>query len=219
MVDSISDFLGKDKQRLDRTEEQLGTTDVSNYFEIPFIVVDTFFADIRNTQQQITGSDLIWGHEDGVIPSQGVWGSFLWSDTFTGSTQRTLESAIIFELDEFFTSTTYEDSGSTTASGWGTGSILFSAGSVLQTINLGSDVGLSTTKFDRVTYEAFGSFTHLLQGSFSSDGGVNWTGVNPNIENVIGSDVTGSEILFKGVDSTGSVELTRMKFTIKQDDY
>lgn len=92
-------------------------------------------------------------------------------------------------------------------------------GAVLETTNLGSDLELSSTKFNRVYYKTTGSFTHLLSGSFSTDNGSNWTPTSQRREVTIPSAQTGSEILFRAVDLTGSVELSSITFSIKQDDF
>lgn len=395
MVDEFGDILGKDKQRLDSTVEQLGTIDTSTYFEVPQDVVLANMANIQVDRTIIVGSSLIWGNV-----SYGTWGSFEWNNRSGAGfvPERILESKLFFDIEEDFTSTTYEDASLTTASGWGTGRLLFglggnidlnpsngasetsvvtgsfirnwqdisnvfdygngssfatvdgtmstfgdirtetaqiiydgslqgnnlatksgltneqypssystyggsennfgnsivgstvngsdfgiafryysfgymtdylfvndfgfdipgsvdidgikaeiahskyevssnnwrprvanvrmtvygsftNAGSVIQTVNLGSDVQLNNTKFTRMSYVPTGSFVNLLNGSFSSNNGSDWFGANPNEEIVIPTSSAGSEIIFRAEDSIGSVELNKIIFKIKQDDF
>lgn len=95
-----------------------------------------------------------------------------------------------------------------------------SLGATLQTTNLGSDTKLNTSKINRFQYSAEGSYTHLLHGSFSSTNGSYWQGANPNEEIIIDTATsTGSEVLFKATDTTGSVILNRLEFILKQDDF
>lgn len=122
MVNEIADVLGKDKQRLDRTEEQLGTTGVTNYFEIPLLNIEVSVENVKVEKVTYSGSEfLILGH-----PVWGIIGSAaLGLGSNSTTTTRLVESAHIFDIDIDFTNTTYENSGSTTSSGWGTGSVVF----------------------------------------------------------------------------------------------
>lgn len=91
-------------------------------------------------------------------------------------------------------------------------------GGVARTLVLGSDIQLTTTKFDRAYFLPLGSYTQFLEGSFSMDGGTNWTPANANTEIQIASAVQGSEPLFLMRDTLGSVVLDSVNIVIKQDD-
>jgi len=214
MVDEeLGDVLGKDQQRFTSIEEQIGPSNIQTYFELPIQRVAAAFANIRSNKETYSGSTVfILGHGSfGVLGSQELGGS--------GVVTRLAETALFRELTIDFTSTTYKDAGSTTASWETSGSVEFGVGDVIQTINVGSDIQLSTTDINRCTYTPTGSFTHLMSGSFSSDNGVNWVTANPNEEVLIVSSSAGSEVLFKAVDSTGSVVLHEMILRFKQDDF
>ena len=95
----------------------------------------------------------------------------------------------------------------------------YTSGSQIQFLNLGSDIKLSSSKFNRLSYIPNGSYVNLLQGSFTTNGGTSWFGANPNEEIFINSSNSGSQILFKAFDSTGSVVIDSIFFIIKQDDF
>ncbi len=141
---NLGNILGKNKQRQDRTEEQIGFVDAATFFEVPTDTVLANMANIRINFQQITGSDLIWGNT-----TFGIWGSFLWSNSFTGSLERQIELSLFFEINEDFSTTTREDGSFTTASGWGTGEVFFGSPTLVPisfltgsaTIDVGQSVG------------------------------------------------------------------------------
>ena len=92
-------------------------------------------------------------------------------------------------------------------------------GNQIQFLNMGSDVELSTTLFNRAQFIPDGSFVNLLQGSFSTNGGSTWTPAAPNEEVTLPVSEQGSELIFRGIDPVGSVTLTNMVLTFKQDDF
>lgn len=196
------------------TRSEFGEADsADNYFEnyTENIVGET--VNIRVGSQQVDGSSLIWGNQ-----TYGIWGSFQWSAGLTTPVERIIESKHWIDYTEDFTGSVYEDSTNTTAIGWGTGSIVFGSETVIQTLNLGSDISLLTTKFNRCYFEPSGSYSYQLVGSFSTNNGSNWVSANPNEWISIPDSYTGSEIIFKGVDLYGSVVLDSINFQIKQDD-
>lgn len=83
-------------------------------------------------------------------------------------------------------------------------------GAQLQTINLGSDVQLNTTKFTNAMVQPYGSLFWFLSGSVSSDGGTTWTPIPSFNTDFELTSNTGSEPVLKLVDTSGSVVLTHL---------
>ncbi len=82
--------------------------------------------------------------------------------------------------------------------------------SSMQIINVGSDVKLPTTLFDRAYVKPYGSFYWNLTGSVSSDGGTSWTPIPLFGQEFALTSTLGSEPLVVLRDVTGSVVLTEM---------
>jgi len=85
------------------------------------------------------------------------------------------------------------------------------SGAVLQTIDLGSDIQLSTTKFTKALVNPSGSFFWLLSGSVSSDNGSTWTPITTFNQEFDITSTTGSQCVIKLSDTTGSVTLTDLR--------
>lgn len=87
---------------------------------------------------------------------------------------------------------------------------LLNVGAQLQTLNLGSDVLLSTTKFTKAYVLPEGSYSWNLTGSVSSDNGSSWTPINTFGLEFDLTSTTGSECLIRLNDTTGSVVLNKL---------
>lgn len=212
----LGDILGTTKKNQTITDEQLSPTGAATYFEVPIDEVIVNLTDLKINQGSYNGSGVfILGH-----PTFGVLGSQkLGFESTAKTTTRILESYHYIDYDEDFLNTVYENVGSTTASGWGSGSLIFSSGDSAQTISLGSDIQLSSTRFNRGIFFIQGSYTQLLQGSFSFNNGSDWTGVYHNKEIIVDNSISGSEPIFRMYDPVGSVSLTNLNIIIKQDDF
>lgn len=87
---------------------------------------------------------------------------------------------------------------------------LVNVGAQLQTLNLGSDIALSTTHFTKAKVLPEGSYAWNLTGSVSSDNGSTWTAIPTfGLEFDITS-TTGSECVIRLNDTTGSVNLNKI---------
>lgn len=207
------------------TRSEFGESDdAENYFENNTATVSVRVINHRIDTINFAGSTLIWGNT-----TFGSWGSYNWGNGgntsfILGNTQagilgtsklgtqqsspvRLLENYIWIDYFDDFTGSASKDTGSTTAIWDLSGSVTFGVGSVLQTINLGSDIQLSTTKFTNALVDLSGNYYWNTIGSISSDGGTTWTPITAyGVEQAITS-TTGSEPVIKIYDGTGSAVL------------
>lgn len=82
-------------------------------------------------------------------------------------------------------------------------------GGQVQTINIGSDVQLPTSKYTVANLDVEGSFTWYSTGSVSSDAGSTWTPV-PNYGLDVNITNPGSEPIIRIRDLTGSSTITKI---------
>jgi len=239
---TLGQVIGKDKARLEQEDEaQIGDLGPISYFELPR---ETFNVDLVSYRIEkdtyTTGSNFVLGHTTfGDLGSSRLG--------HVGSIARIIESKLYEEFDEDFNDTTYFDSGSSNAT-WGpyTGSIFilgspatgyfggvlgyyplgsrvvnglfFDSGSMAQSLNIGSDIQLSTTKINRMKIELTGSNYDNVIGSISSNNGKNWTPTTIGLQTEILNENTGSEPLVKLIDPSLSAYIKTMKVTYIQDD-
>lgn len=135
------------------TRAEFGEQDSSeSYFEN---YLETVYARIMNIKVDFTnysGDTLIWGNS-----TFGIWGSFRWNNTSVSTfvldnpimgvlgrntlgsnvstPYRQYEKSLWLDYEEEFDTTTYRDTGSTTARGWGAGSVVFYEGTGSTTID------------------------------------------------------------------------------------
>lgn len=83
-------------------------------------------------------------------------------------------------------------------------------GGTLQTINLGSNTKLSTSKYTVANIDLEGSYTWYLLGSVSVDNGGTWTPIDVYGLDTMITSTTGSEPVIRLYDTTGSVVLTKI---------
>lgn len=91
---------------------------------------------------------------------------------------------------------------------------------IFQTTNLVADldIQLNTTKFDRMQVNPSGSYVNFMSGSYSTDNGTTWYGINPYEETQLVSP--GSELIFRAINNYGSeMVFDDIRFIIKQDDF
>jgi hypothetical protein len=86
---------------------------------------------------------------------------------------------------------------------------LTSFGGKMQTLNVGSDVQLSSTIFTTANVQVYGSYTYNLVGSVSSDGGSHWVGISNFGQDTI-IPYPGSELLIQITSAAGSATLDKV---------
>lgn len=145
MANTIGTVLGENKRRVNDTIEQLGTVNTATYFENYFEPITVREINIQVDTSQVTGTSLvlghptygflgsfylgnigevmIWGHE-----TYGIWNSMPWG-VISRVPNRIFESQHYKNFIIDFGSTEYEATSST-AAGWGTGSLLLSSGGI-----------------------------------------------------------------------------------------
>jgi hypothetical protein len=214
---TVGESIGKDQRRLQYEDEgQIGIEGNLSYFENPeeTIYVDPSSIRIDKVTPNLTQSWIV-GHPGGTA---AIVGTALVGFVET-SHVRIIESKFWEDFTEGFTSTTYKNSSVTTANWTTTGSLGFVSGSVAQSLNIGSDIELSTTKFNRMKLSITGSSNWINSvGSVSSDGGDNWFGVKYDVWQELPSGSTGSEPMWRIVDSTQSTSISEVIVNYKQDD-
>lgn len=148
----------------------------------------------------------------GSYAGHGILGST--ELTYTLGSTRFNESNIIQDLDEDFTATTYQDA-TTTAQGWGQGSLVFTTpGSTLGVFSSWKSGNFQQTSFDKIRIDpTFGSYNPAVTFEASFNGGSNYTSVEPLITTTIPAGQTGSDFRLRITDTTGSVVLTNCYIT------
>jgi len=213
-MSEVGKIIGEDKQQLSSDEAQIGVVGNVSYFELPreSIYVDPISIKEEKVYPNL-GSTFILGHA-----TAGVLGTDRLGYVESSRT-RALESKIFEDFTESFDTTTYKDAVNTTAD-WDivNGSLVFVSGSIAQSLNIGSDIQLSTTKINRMKVSLTGSNWFNTVGSVTSDG-TNWFPVQYDIWRTLDSGSTGSEIMWKIVDSNQSASITQVDVNYKQDDF
>jgi len=212
-MSEIGKIIGQDRRRLEIDDEaQIGPFGNVSYFELPTetIYIDPVSIRVENIYYDL-GSTFILGH-----PVAGVLGSSRLGRVETNRI-RVGENKIFEDFTENFNDTAYLDNSNTTASGWGTGSIVFDTGSIVQSLNIGSDIKLSTTKINRVKMSVSGSNWFVTQGSVTTDG-TNWFGLEYDVWKQLDAGSIGSEIMWKIVDPTQTGSIDSVLISYKQDD-
>jgi hypothetical protein len=237
MVNSLGDTLGDTKTRIESNETQLGNIDNPTYFEFYGNAVYPRLTNLFVSGRSYVGSTLIWGNS-----GQGIWNSYKWgSEAYTmfvlgnpsagvlginqlGSNDsplvRMLEKYVWLNYEDSFTTTGSKDTGNTSASWTGTGSVVFTkpTGSVMQTINLTNKLQRSDTYLTNFNVDVSGSYFWTVEGSVSTDGARTWTPVSNfgNTQSV--TSTAGSEPIIRLIDRTGSVVLTDITAFFTTDD-
>lgn len=154
----------------------------------------------------------------GSTSGAGVLGSTKYGSVTVGST-RIEEIQSIQDFTENFTSTTYKDAGSTTAGGWGTGSLVFTTAGSLAVMTSWKSGSYSLTQFDRIRidiqYTQYGGSLTTFNASF--DGGSNYTTIDPYSETTI--TPVGSDFRLKILDPHGSLILRRIDIITKGENF
>ena len=213
-MSDVGQAIGQDKRRLEVDDEaQIGAFGTTSYFELP---QETLYIDPVNIRvnkiHPDLGSTFILGHPTASLLGTARLGYVL------GSITRITESRFYEDFTENFSTTDYRDAGNTTAD-WDTtnGSLAFASGSVAQSLTLGSDIQLSTTKFNRIKLSVSGSNWVEVIGSVSSDN-INWFPASFDVWTTLTAGSTGSEILWRLIDSNQNASITQINITYKQDD-
>lgn len=212
-MSEVGKIIGEDRRRLEVDDEaQIGPFGNVSYFELPRETIYVDPVSIREDRvYPDVGSTFILGH-----PTAGVLGSSRLGYVEDSRT-RVGESKIFEDFTEDFGDTAYLDSSNTTASGWGSGSIVFDTGSIVQSLNIGSDIKLSATKINRIKMSVSGSNWINTQGSVTTDG-INWFGVIYDVWNRLDAGSTGSEVVWKIIDPTQTGSINFVSVSYKQDD-
>jgi len=189
------------------TRNEFGEADnVESYFENYAEKIVARIVNLKIDKTEYSGSGVfILGH-----PVFGVLGSqWLGLDSDSYTTSRIIELKNWIDYDEDFTTTTFQNAGQSTVAGWGTGSVVFAGteeipSCVLQTISLGSDILLSSSKFRTGYVEKFGSDINSIVGSVSSDNGSTWTPVVSYKNKFNLNSVLGSQVVLRLVNTVGT---------------
>ena len=139
--------------------------------------------------------------------------------SITGSSSRIDEIQSIQDFSENFTTTTYKDSGSTTAAGWGTGSLVFTTGGSVGVFTSWKSGSYNLTTFDRIRIDIlFGSYGgSLTTFEASFNGGSNYTTIYPTLESTLAN--TGSDFRLRITDQHGSLILTKVDIITKGTNF
>jgi len=211
-MSELGAIIGDNQSNLDvDTQAQIGMFGNLSYFEMPreTIYVDSVSIRADKVYPDL-GSTFILGHDTASVLGTDRLGFVI------SSTTRAIESKFYEDFSETFSATTYKDTANTSAVGWGTGSILFSTGSVIQSLNIGSDISLNTTNIDRVKMSVSGTKTYLTVGSMTTDG-TNWFGIDYDIWRQFTTGSTGSNIRWKIIGSE-TLQIDQVDIIYKQDD-
>lgn len=148
----------------------------------------------------------------------GILGSTKYGSVTAGST-RVEELQCIQDFRESFTSTTYRDTGSTTAGGWGFGSLVFTTAGSQAVFSSWKSGSYLLTDFDRIRidiqYTQYGG--SLTSFNVSFNGGSDYTTIDPFNETTI--TPVGSDFRLKVLDPHGSLILTRIDVITKGEGF
>lgn len=189
---------------------EIGEDGGETYFESYTGIVYCGIVNIKT--DRIENNNFLLGSTTGA----GILGSNLFS--YTAGSTRFTETNSIQDLDESFTATTYQDA-TTTAQGWGQGSLVFTTpGSTLAVFSSWKSGSFESTTFNRIRIEpTFGSYNPAISFQASFNGGSNYTTIYPLIEKTLA--YTGSDFRLRIEDTSGSVVLDNIYITTKGDNF
>lgn len=207
----MGDIIGQNTRDLQsQIRSEIGEDGGETYFEN---YIGTTYCGIVNIKtDRLENNNFLLGSCVGA----GILGSHLFS--YTAGSTRFTETNSIQDLDESFNDTTYKDA-STTAGGWGQGSLVFTipSGSYALFSNWKSGSFQQTT-FNRIRIEpTFTTYNPAIIFRASFNNGSNYTIITPLIESTISP--TGSDFRLCIDDSSGSVILERLYITTKGDNF
>lgn len=190
---------------------EFGQDGPETYFEtyvnpIKVGIVNLFFNQ-RNDNYFLLGS----GDGAGILGSMQLGSN-------TVSRTRVQEVQPIQDFTDNFTTTTYKDA-TTTAGGWGTGSLVFTTAGSLAVFSSWKSGSYSLTQFDRIRvdiqYTQYGGSLTTFRASF--DGGSNYTTIDPFSEVTISP--VGSDFRLEVKDPHGSLILRKVDIITKGEQF
>jgi len=167
------------------------------------------------TYFELGGSSFLLGH-----PTSSQLGSVQLGQQLTAGSEnlRISEENFFIDYVDDLTTTNSRDAGNTDADWDGTGSISFAGGSQAQTINVGSDIKLNTTDFDRVRVAVGGSNLGDLEIYARTDSRASFQQIDNNINTILTGTV-GSDPKVRLIDNTNKAIVSNIDTTFRQKGF